>query len=171
MPTGPKLSDNKALFHVDHGNRNSDAAPWVSSEMSFVDLVAAGRLAMRRQVSLQGNPIAVSPKFLIVPSEGETEAEKLLATIAPAAVDQANPFTNRLMLLVEPRLMSPTAWYLAADAAMIDGLEWSYLEGEEGPQIEAWSSQDVEGVQVKCRLDFGAGFVDWRGWYRNDGTE
>ncbi|MCK5932916.1 MAG: peptidase [Fulvimarina manganoxydans] len=168
---GPKLSDNKALFHIDHGNRNSDAAPWVSSEMSFVDLVAAGRLAMRRQVSLQGNPIAVSPKFLIVPSEGETEAEKLLATIAPASVDQANPFTNRLTLLVEPRLMSPTAWYLAADAAMIDGLEWSYLEGEEGPQIEAWSSQDVEGVQVKCRLDFGAGFVDWRGWYRNDGTE
>ena len=28
---------------------------------------------------------------------------------------------------------------------------------------------EVDGVQIKVRLDFGGGFVDWRGWQTNAG--
>ena len=29
---------------------------------------------------------------------------------------------------------------------------------------------DVDGVEIKCRLDFGAKAIDWRGLYKNPGA-
>ncbi len=83
-----------------------------------------------------------------------------------------NPFANTLELVVDPRLdaKSETAWYLAADPATVDGLEHAYLEGQAGPYVELRNGFEVDAVQIKCRLDFGAGFVDHRGWYRNPGA-
>ena len=49
------------------------------------------------------------------------------------------------------------------------GLEYAYLAGAPGPQIETRVGFEVDGVQLKVRLDFGGGFVDWRGWYTNAG--
>lgn len=166
---GPKMSDGKALFHADHANLGAGYTPWETAEPGFVSALSAARLAMRRQVGLQGQPIAITPKYLVVPSEGETDGEKALADITAASVADANPFASKLQLIVEPRLVDPLAWYVAADTAEVDGLEWSYLEGEEGPQIDTRSGWEIEGLEVKVRLDFGAGFVDWRGWHRNPG--
>lgn len=167
---GPKMSDGKNLFHADHKNfADTGKTPWITPTPSFTTLLSAARLTMRRQVGLQGQPIAITPKYLVVPSEGETESEKVLAEITAASVADANPFASKLQLVVEPRLADPKAWYVAADTAEVDGLEWSYLEGEEGPQIDTRSGWEIEGLEVKVRLDFGAGFVDWRGWYRNPG--
>jgi hypothetical protein len=45
-----------------------------------------------------------------------------------------------------------------------------HLAGGEGPQIESKSGWDVDGVEVRVILDFGAGFIDWRGWYANAGA-
>ena len=63
-----------------------------------------------------------------------------------------------------------TGWYLVADPAQIDGLEFAYLASEPGPQVDTQTGFRVDGVEVKVRLDFGAGFVDWRGWFFNDGA-
>jgi hypothetical protein len=35
------------------------------------------------------------------------------------------------------------------------------------PGYACW---DVDGVEVRVILDFGAGFIDWRGWYQNAGA-
>ena len=32
------------------------------------------------------------------------------------------------------------------------------------------SGWDVDSVEVRVILDFGAGFIDWRGWYANAGA-
>ena len=29
---------------------------------------------------------------------------------------------------------------------------------------------DMDGVRIRVRHDFGAGWVDWRGWFRNPGA-
>lgn len=42
-----------------------------------------------------------------------------------------NPFSGKLVLVVEPRLTSAKRWYLSADPASVDGLEFAYLEGSE----------------------------------------
>ena len=159
--TGPTMSDTKALFHSDHGNlAGSGAAPGETT-------LDAARLAMRGQVEIGGELIAVTPRYLLVGPALETACEKLLAAISPTTVDEVQPI--RLALVVEPRL-SGNGWYVVADPAEIDGLEYAYLEGESGPQLASSVGWRVDGVELKVRLDFGAGFVEHRGWYRNAGA-
>ena len=40
----------------------------------------------------------------------------------------------------------------------------------EGAYIETRNGFDVDGVEIKCRLDFGAKAIDWRGLYKNPGA-
>lgn len=168
---GPTMSDGNPLFHSTHKNLATvPGTPWKGeTPPAFEGLIAAGRLAMRKQVGLSGELIAVTPRYLIVPSAGETAAEKALAAFTPTRAEDVNPFRN-LTLVVEPRLPDDDAWYIAADPAEVDGLEWAYLEGAEGPQVDSRASFDVDGLEMRVRLDFGAGFVDWRSWFRNAGT-
>lgn len=161
---GPSMSDGKALFHADHGNKAGSGAAIAEATLS------AARLAMRKQTGLSGKPIGVTPKFILVPPELETTVEKELAAITAAATSDVNVFANGLTVVVEPRLSNATRWYVIADPAQIDGLEYAYLEGSPGPQIETKQGFEVDGVQLKVRLDFGAGFIDWRPWYMNAGA-
>jgi hypothetical protein len=161
---GPTLSDTKALFHVDHGNKAA-----IGAVISDVTLSAA-RLALRTQKGLDGRIVRVTPKNLLVPPALETVAEKWLATIAPATAADVNPFSGAMSLVVEPRLSSATRWYVTADPGEIDGLEFAYLSGNEGPQVESRSGWDVDGVEIRVILDFGAGFIDHRGWFQNLGV-
>lgn len=161
---GPTLSDTKALFHVDHGNKAATGA--VISDVTL----SAARLALRTQKGLDGRIIRVTPKNLLVPPALETVAEKWLATIAPATAADVNPFSGAMSLVVEPRLSSATRWYVTADPGEIDGLEFAYLSGNEGPQVESRSGWDVDGVEIRVILDFGAGFIDHRGWFQNLGV-
>ena len=161
---GPTLSDTKALFHVDHGNKAGAGA--VISDVTL----SAARLALRTQKGIDGRIIRVTPKNLLVPPALETVAEKWLATIAPATAADVNPFSGAMSLVVEPRLSSATRWYVTADPGEIDGLEFAYLSGNEGPQVESRSGWDVDGVEIRVILDFGAGFIDHRGWFQNAGA-
>ncbi len=160
---GPTMSDGRPLFHVDHGNVGSVGAPGLST-------FSEARQLMRRQKGLGGRIISVTPRYVMVPPELETVAEEALATIAPTRTDDVNVFSGKFALVVEPRLVNATRWYVTAAPAEIDGLEYAYLDGAPGPQIESRNGFEVDGVQVKVRLDFGAGFVDWRGWFTNAGA-
>ena len=51
-------------------------------------------------------------------------------------------------------------WYLAASPNQIDTIEYAYLEGQQGACIETHNGFDVDGVEIKCRLDFGAKAID-----------
>ncbi|PCH70213.1 MAG: peptidase U35 [Rhodobacteraceae bacterium] len=161
---GPVMDDGSALFHANHGNLAASGGALSETTLS------AARLAMRKQKGLAKRPINVAPKFLIVPPELETTAEKLLASIQPTTSGDVNPFAGKLELLVEARLTSTTRWYVTADPAMIEGLEYAYLQGEEGPQVETRAGFEVDGIEFKVRLDFGAAFLDWRSWQMNPGA-
>ncbi|SFU00125.1 head maturation protease, ClpP-related [Sedimentitalea nanhaiensis] len=152
---GPKLSDGKTLFHTAHGNLAPSA-----SALSVTSLGAA-RVAMRRQTGIAGEAINVVPAFLVVPPELETLAEQVLTEIAASA----NPFAGKLKLLVEPRFTSASAWYLCAAPGAPDSLQHAYLDGATGPQLFTREGFEVDGIEYKVRMDFGAGFTDHRGWY------
>jgi hypothetical protein len=160
LMSNPVMGDGKALFHADHGNlAPAGAAP---SETAL----SAARLAMRTQRDEAQQLLGLAPRFLVVGPELETDAEKLMAAITPAATDDAQPI--RLGVVIEPRL-SGKAWYVAADPAVVDGLAYAHLQSEPGPQIEHRVGFDVDGVEFRVRLDFGAAFLDWRPWFRNPG--
>lgn len=160
---GPTMSDGLPLFNSAHGNLAAAGA--VPSETTLSD----ARLAMRSQTGPGGGLIECVPRYLVVPSELETAGEKLITSIQAVQTVDVNPFAF-LDLVVEPRLTSATRWYLVADPALIDGLEFAYLAGAPGPQTETKVGFEVDGVAVKIRLDYGGGFVDHRGWYSNAGA-
>jgi HK97 family phage prohead protease len=164
----PTMADGTALFHANHGNLAASGA------VISVATLGAARKAMRLQTGLDGKTaIDVTPSFLIVPAALETVAEQFLATLSPTVSSESNPFSGRLELVVDPRLdaASTTAWYLAATpTAGVETIEYAYLEGFVGPQVEVRDGWEVDGTEIKCRLDFGCGVIDHRGLYKNPGA-
>jgi hypothetical protein len=163
------MADGVALFHADHNNlAGSGSALNVTS-------VGEGRATMAKQTGLDKKTILnIRPTFLIVPSSLELAAEQLIAqNLIPAKTGDVVPQSIRTLTpIAEPRLDSAslTAWYLAANPAQIDTIEYAYLEGQEGAYIETRNGFDVDGVEIKCRLDFGAKAIDWRGLFKNAGA-
>lgn len=160
--SNPSMSDGRPLFHPAHGN----LAP--AGTKITQDALSAARLAMRKQAGLQGELISVTPKYLLVGADRETEAEKAITAVQATKVGEGNAFTF-LSVVVDPRI-DDGSWHIVADPAEIDGLEYAYLEGEVGPQLTSELGFTVDGMRIRVRLDFGGGFVDHRGWYRNAGA-
>ena len=162
VESNPEMSDGKPVFHADHNN--------VASGALTLDNLAAARLLFRKQVGLSGDLVDLSPRYLIVPADLETEAEKLLSQIYATKVQDSTAAARNLELIVDPRLTSETAWYLAADPAQVDGLEYAYLEGQPGLYLESRAGFDVDGVEIKARLDWGCAFTEHRSWTYSPGT-
>ena len=160
---GPVMDDGKSLFHADRGNLSGSPSGVGDSAIRSV------YIAMQRRKGQGDNLIAATPKFMLVPPEEQAQALAQLGEVFPISAETYNPFAEALTLLVEPCLTDTKAWYVTADPALIDGLEYAYLEGNEGPQIFTREGFDTDSLDFKIRLDFGAGFVDWRGWYKNPG--
>ena len=166
ITSNPVMGDGVVLFHATHGNLDASA-----SVISVASL-GKGRAAMRVQKGIDGTTILnVVPKFLGVPAALETTAATFLVQLTPAQASNVNPFAGLLTPLVEPRLdvNSATAWYLFAGPGF-DIIEYAYLEGEEGPMVEERIGFDIDGLEIKCRLDFGAKVIDWRGIWKNPGV-
>jgi len=162
------LADSVALFDPAHNNLAGSGA------VISVTTLSAAKNALRQQKSLQGRPINLMPAYLIVPSALETVAQQYTTqtTIIYTKSSDYNPFANTLQVIAEPRLdgNSVTAWYMSADTGRIDTIEYCYLEGEEGAYLESRVGFDVDGVELKVRLDFAAKAIDYRGLYKNPGA-
>ena len=163
------MADGVALFHATHKNLASPA-----SALS-VAAIGDGRTAMAKQTGLDKKTVLnVRPAYVLVPAALELTAEQIIAqNLVPAKTGDVVPQSIRTLTpIAEPRLdaASATAWYLAANPAQIDTIEYAYLEGQQGAYIETRNGFDVDGVEIKCRLDFGAKAIDWRGLYRNPGA-
>lgn len=169
ITANPAMADGNALFHTTHKNLAGTGAALA------VEAVGAARAAMAKQTGLDKKTVLnVRPAFLIVPASLELKAEQMVAqNLVPAATANVVPQSIRTLAPIsEPRLdaVSETAWYLAASPNQIDTIEYAYLEGQQGAYIETRNGFDVDGVEIKCRLDFGAKAIDWRGLYKNPGA-
>lgn len=160
---GPKLSDNKNLFHADHGNlAASGAAPDITT-------IGAGRAAMRKQTDLDGNVLNLTPRTLLVGPDVETVAEQLTASIQPVVAGSVNPFSGRLNVVADGSIAG-NAWELYADPAEAPVFNYGYLSDSPGPRLLMEESFNVDGLAWRVTLDFYAGATDYRGAYRNPGA-
>lgn len=161
---GPTMADGKALFHTDHGNKAGSGTVIDAANLSVA------RIAMRSQKEAHSDvPINAAAKYLLVGAAKETEAEQVLATLAPAKVEDVNVFSGKLELLVEPRF-SGNAWRLFADPALAPVIEAAYLEGREAPTLETKDGWRTLGAEFRVYFDFGCGVIDHRGAYLNPGA-
>ena len=157
----PALSDATPIF--DASRSNTVAEPL--SEAALTD----ARRHMRVVKGLDGKTIiAVKPKYLVVGPELETQAEKLLAAIYATTADDVNAFAGKLTLVVEPRI-TDESWYILADPASVPSLQYGYLSAAQGVQIQRMEAWETLGLKYRAWLDFGCGWLDWRGAYRSTG--
>lgn len=168
LTANANMADGVALFHATHGNLSG------TNDAITIASLSAARASMRKQKGLakkaaDAEPLNVIPAFLVVSPDKETEAQQFVAQIAPTQAGSVNPFTGSLVAMAEARLTGLT-WYVFADPATIDTIEYAYLEGENGLYTEQRFGWDVDGIEVKGRLDFAAKAIDWRGMYRNPGA-
>lgn len=161
------VEDGKALFHIDHGNLSA------AGTIIDIDPLSDARKALRKMKGLDGKtPIAVTPRYLVVGAENETDAERQLTDVTAGSTDEVNPFSgSKIELLVDPRLADlPTpAWYLGGDPAQVPCLAYAVLGGAEAPTIEIQNLFETLGTSVRAYHDFGVGAQDWRGLYKNPG--
>lgn len=165
--TGNALApDGKALFHADHSNLAASTGAVISETT-----LSAGRTAMRRQLSPSGQRLGVRPKFLLVPPELETAAEKMISSILATKTGDVNVFANKLEVRVSDQLTDTKAWYLVADPAMtmIDGLVYAYLSGQEGLRTASRINWDTDALEVKASMAFACAVWGYAGWYKNPG--
>lgn len=162
------MSDSKAVFHTAHKNLLTGAG----SALSKTSLSDARKL-MRKQETLDGQPLNITAEYLVVPAALETTAEELLIqTIFPTKDADTNPFKGKLKIIVEPRLDddSETAWYLFADYNRIDTFEYAFLEGNEGLDIATKLDFEGNGMTVRAFMDFACGIIDHRGMLKANGA-
>ncbi len=164
-----KMSDNKNLFHADHGNLATTGAP--ISE----DSLEAAELAMSQQQGIdKRDKLNIQPKYLIVPTTLKKTAKKaVMMPIVPTNTADTNPYTGEFEIISEPLLndSSLTAWYMAAEQGQgVDLIEMAHLDGIREPMVEYREGFDTFGIDIRAALDVGAKAIDYRGFYKNPGV-
>jgi hypothetical protein len=124
---------------------------------------------MRKQTGVSGVPIDVAPRFIVCGPDKEVAADSAVATLYPATVSNVNPFVGRLEVRVDAHITG-NQWYLFSDPTVAPAIEYAYLSGEPGPSVFVRQGFDVDGVETKVRLDFGAGWLDFRAAFKNAGA-
>lgn len=173
LTTNQAFTDGKALFHADHKNM-------IALDMSTEGLDAA-RKAMRLQEDANGDPVNVTPSFLIVPAALEGAANRaILSSSSLFPVDSSgtlnqnpgivNVVKDMAKVIVEPRLDKHNAkeWYVTAAQGM-DTVEVAYLDGMDSPYLEQQEGFTVDGIAWKVRIDAGVAPLDYRGLVKSTG--
>lgn len=156
----PPSIDGSPLFHADRSTL-------IDKALSLAGLGEAVQ-ALRAQKDLDGGLVMQEPATIIVPAALEMPARQLVAAYNPVVADSVQPF--RLTVAVEPRLdaTSLTSWYLVAGNQ--SALEYGYLDDAQGIQTVQREGFEVDGMEIKARLDFGCGWVAPVGWVKSTGT-
>ena len=165
------MSDGDALFHANHNNLATTGLtePNVSN-------VSKAKAAMATHKDPDDNATALNIRaaYMLVPVAIEDTANVLMASEFDPGVDKRKPNPHRgfVQVVSEARLdaNSATAWYLAANGNTHDTIEVSYLDGNDQPVLERRVGWDVDGVDMKVRIDVGVKALDFRGLYKNPGA-
>lgn len=163
--SNPNFTDGKAIFVADHGNLAGAGGAINTATLG------AARAAMRKQQSKAGAFLNVEPRYLVVGPDKELEAYQYTSSqYVPAKNSDINDSRNTALIVIVDGRITGNQWYLYTEPGLIDTFEYAYLEGEPGVFTETREGFEVDGVEIKARLVFGAGWIDYRGAYKNPGN-
>ena len=182
----PSQSDGKTLFHADHKNLLEGTTSVLAAE--------GLRLAIKMfldQVDIDGQPITIEPRFLLVPTGLKHTAIELTkgATLIIAGGDATSgtiptirPALNSLVdenlqVVSAPYLAnskydgnSEKSWYLFGNPAQTDTFEIGYLRGNRVPTVERGDTDfNTLGLWFRVYFDLGIREQDHRGMVKSKG--
>lgn len=164
--------DGIALFHANHKNLLTGGTSVLSA--SSLD---AGRTAMGRQVDPDNikQGLNIRPAYWLGPITLEGQAHQIFTSQAEPGQENpavANRVAGMAEVVSDARLdvASLTSWYLAGDPAQYDTIEVDYLNGQEAPTLEQKDGWNVDGVEMKVRMDAGVNLLDHRALLKSAGA-
>lgn len=161
----PNFTDGSPFFDATHGNVAGSGGAINTTTL------AAARAAMRKQKSKAGEFLNLAPEFLVVGPDKELEAYQFTSSnYVPAKNADINDVRNASLTVIVDARITGNQWYLYAAPGAVDTFEYAYLEGEQGVFTETREGFEVDGMEIKARLVFGAGWIDYRGAYKNPGA-
>lgn len=150
--------DGKKLFDGSHKNSFDNAALDVANIDKAIQM-------MNGFVNTRGEPLAIEPDFMLLPTSLYTRAKQVLgsASVEGADINSGiiNPIRDIVPTVKSARLQvaDPKSWYLINKEA----IEVSYLDGIDTPYMEQQQGFTVDGVSTKVRIDAGVNVIDYRG--------
>lgn len=163
--SNPNFTDGTAIFVSGHGNLAASGGAINTTTLG------AARAAMRKQKSKAGAFLNVEPRYLVVGPDKELEAFQFTSSqYVPAKNSDINDGRNTSLVVIVDGRITGNQWYLFTEAGLIDTFEYAYLEGEPGVFTETREGFEVDGMEIKARLVFGAAWIDYRGAYKNPGA-
>ena len=161
----PNYIDGNPIFDASHGNVAGSGGAINTATL------AAARSAMRKQKTKAGEFLNLTPEYLVVGPDKELEAFQFTSSVyVPAKNADINDVRNASLTVIVDARITGNQWYLYAAPGAVDTFEYAYLEGEQGVFTETREGFEVDGMEIKARLVFGAGWIDYRGAYKNPGA-
>jgi hypothetical protein len=161
----PAMADGNNLFDaVNHLNTIAQGTA------INVDNLGIARAKIREQKGIEGNVLNLVPRFLIVGSANEQLALQFTSQNYVAAKSpDINVWAGTLTPIIEPRV-TDKKWFLSADPAQVDTIEYAFLDGEEELFTEQSWDYKKDCYDLKARMVFAAKAIDWRGFFYNPGA-
>ena len=161
----PTFTDGVPFYDAGHANLAASGGAINTTTL------AAARAAMRKQKSKAGEFLTLAPEYLVVGPDKELEAYQFTSSnYVPAKNADINDVRNASLTVIVDARITGNQWYLFAAPGSIDTFEYAYLEGEQGVFTETREGFEVDGMEIKARLVFGAAWIDYRGAYKNPGA-
>jgi len=165
---GPTMSDGKALFHVDHGNIGTAAAPTVAA-------FDEGRVLMGKQKDPGSNDyVGIRPSIWLGPlgigGDARVVNDSQYDPDSANKLQRPNKVRGLFTTVVDTPRLAGTAWYLLADPAQEPVFEVGFLDGNQLPTIVAEDSFRSNGRAWRVSHDYGTAAVGWRGALKNAGA-
>lgn len=162
-----KMSDTKTVFHADHKNIATAAAPSIAS-------ILATKKVMRKQTDIDGEtPLALIPQYLLSPVELSDQFEFIQNTLTykdAAGNDVKNTSMAGLELVVEGLLDadSTKSWYLAGKKGTTVNL--AFVDGFETPVVKMEDKFSNDTLRFKVVQYAVAKAVEYRTVVKNAGV-
>lgn len=160
---GPTLAETtRQVFNTTDSSK--------ASTPGTIDLttLSVARASLRKRKSVDGSPLSVIGRYLLVGPDRETVAQQIVAPIQAQQAGNVNPFSGTMSVVVTPYITG-NSWYLLADPA--DGANFihGFLTGYEAPRMRMDEPFGQQGMAFSLEHDFGVGAVDHRFGFKNAG--
>lgn len=171
LTSNPTMADGTALFHADHKNLLGSGTALSVASLSAMEAAMMTQTEETGAAS-KGRALNISPAYLLVPPSLKRTAINFMTSQTDPTASKGhanNPVAGMAEVIADGRLTG-TAWYGAANPSMHDGVEVSYLNGQQEPYLEEAESWSTDGVKMKVRMDAAAAPLDHRTFYKNPGA-
>lgn len=167
------IFDGTALFTAGHGNLMTSASK--PTQAAIQNMI----LAMQKQKDPFGDPIYMTPQFIIVPVGYGFDLQVILhsAAVPGSSNNDMNPLYQYPIQIVETPVLNAMAganavpWFIVSNAMSAKSIQVDYLNGNEIPTIRRMETPGKLGFVWDIYLDWGVSVRDFRGIVKNPGVQ